>query len=151
MHGKNNETLIIVDADAIVAFTDVGDENHTKAKQIMYQLATMQSNFLFPTTAICEAVTVLRSKLNKPHDAEHIVQKFKSGEFPLHAVDSDILIQATTMFNPHSSKKNTLFDAVIAAIAKHVQTDAIFSFDGWYRKIGLRLTEDLLVKEKDAA
>jgi predicted nucleic acid-binding protein len=52
MHGKKNEPLIIVDADAVVSFIDVGDENHTRAKQIMQQLATMQSSFLFPTTAI---------------------------------------------------------------------------------------------------
>jgi hypothetical protein len=53
----------------------------------MQQLATLQSDFLFPVTAICEAITILKSKLNKLHDAERIVQKFHSGKFPLQAVE----------------------------------------------------------------
>jgi predicted nucleic acid-binding protein len=151
MHGKKNEPLIIVDADAIVSFTDVGDQNHTKAKQIMQQLATKPSAFLFPTTALCEAVTVLRSKLNKPDDAEGIVQKFQSGAFPLHAVDGELLLQAMKLFQPHGSKKNTLFDAVIAALATKLYAEAIFSCDEWYRKQGFTLAEDLLTAGKQAA
>jgi len=81
MHGKNNEPLIIVDADAIISFVYVGDENHIRAKAIMQQLATSQSSFLFPTTAICEAVTVLRGKLNRPDDASRIVQQVSKRRF----------------------------------------------------------------------
>ena len=64
------------------------------------------NTFIFPTTAICEAIT---------------------------------------------AKKNTLFDAVVAAIAKRLNADAIFSFDEWYRKIGLTLTDDLIQARKQAA
>ena len=151
MHGKPNEPLIIVDADALVSFTDLSDGNHKKAKQIMQQLATMQSYFLFPTTAVCEAVTVLRSKLNKPEDAKRIVEKLQSGDYPIQVVDQPILNEAAALFNPQASKKNTLFDAVIAAIAKRLSADAIFSFDEWYKKQGFTLAEDLLTEEKQAA
>src|SRR5712692_2749301 len=94
MHGKNNEPLVIVDADAIISFVYVEDENHIRAKAIMQHLATSQSSLLFPTTAICEAVTVLRGKLNRPEDASRIVQKFQSGDFPVQAVDHAILTEA---------------------------------------------------------
>jgi predicted nucleic acid-binding protein len=151
MLGKNNEPLIIVDADAIVSFVDTGDENHRRSKQIMQQLVTMQSYLLFPTTAICEAVTVLRSKLNKPTDAQRIVQKFQSGDFPIQAVDQAVLKEAATLFKPQGSKKNTLFDAVIAALAKQLKADAIFSFDQWYQKIGMTTTDELIKQSKQAA
>jgi predicted nucleic acid-binding protein len=151
MHGKNNEPLVIVDADAIISFVYVGDENHPRAKAIMQQLATYQSSLLFPTTAICEAVTVLRGRLNRPEDASRIVQQFQSGDFPIQAVDQQLLTDAAALFHPHSSKKNTLFDAVVAAIAKHHHADAIFSFDGWYRKIGLTLAGDLVEGRTKAA
>ena len=151
MHGKNSEPLVIVDADAIISFVYVGDENHTRAKAIMQQLATYQSSLLFPTTAICEAVTVLRGKLNRPEDASRIVQQFQSGEFPIQAVDQQILADAAALYNPQSSKKNTLFDAVVAALAKQLHADAIFSFDGWYRKIGLTLASDLVAERTKAA
>src|SRR5437764_4766915 len=128
-----------------------GMKNHPRAKAIMQQLATSQSSFLFPTTAICEAVTVLRGKLNRPEDASRIVQKFQSGDFPIQAVDHQILTDAAALFHPLASKKNTLFDAVVAALAKKLHADAVFSFDGWYRKIGLRLAGDLTEKIEKAA
>src|SRR5438270_14048558 len=94
MPGKANEPLIIVDADAIISFVYVDDKNHVRAKAIMQHLASLQSSLLFPTTAICEAVTVLRGRLNNPNDAHRIVQKFQSGDFPVQAVDHEVLKEA---------------------------------------------------------
>jgi predicted nucleic acid-binding protein len=151
MHGKNNEPLVIVDADAIISFVYIDDENHRKAKTIMQALVATDVSLLFPTTAICEAITVLRGKLNRPEDAKRILTKFQSGDFPVQAVDHAILTEAGTLFNPNGSKKNTLFDAVVAAIAKRVHADAIFSFDEWYRKIGLLLASDFIAQTEKAA
>lgn len=89
--------------------------------------------------------------MNKPDDAGSIIKKFQSGDLPVQAVDKHVLTEAAALFNPQSSKKNTLFDAVVAAIAKRLGADAIFSFDGWYRKIGLRLADDLITQGKEAA
>ena len=151
MHGENNEPLVIVDADAIIALSSVSDANHEKAKRILHTLSTSQAAALFPTTAICEAVTVLRGRLNKPDDASSIIKKVQNGDFPVQAVDQEILLSAATLFKPLASKKNTLFDAVIAAIAKRLNADAIFSFDGWYTKIGLTLASDLIEITEKAA
>lgn len=151
MHGENKEKLVIVDADALISFVYVDDQNHRKAKQIMQQLVTSNVYLLFPTAAICEAVTVLRGRLNRPEDAKRIVAKFQSGDFPVQAVDHAILTEAGALFNPVASKKNTLFDAVVAAIAKRLHAEAIFSFDEWYRKIGLSLADDLIHPKEKAA
>src|SRR5437764_14729974 len=99
MHGKNSGPVVIVDADAIISFVYVGDENHTRAKAIMQQLATLQSSLLFPTTAICEAVTVLRGKLHRPEDASRIVHKFQSADCPIQAVDQSILSDVAALDN----------------------------------------------------
>ena len=40
MPGKNKDHLVIVDADAIISFVSIDDENQHKAKQIMQQLVT---------------------------------------------------------------------------------------------------------------
>src|SRR6266516_244917 len=108
MHGKNNEPLVIVDADAIISFVYIDDENHHRAKQLMQQLVVNDVSLLFPTTAICEAITVLRGKLNRPEDAKRILAKFQSGDFPVQAVDHAILTEAGTLFNPNGSKKKSL-------------------------------------------
>src|SRR5437868_5517736 len=107
MPGKKNEPLIIVDADALISFVYVGDENHTQAKVIMEQLAARQSALLFPTTAICEAVTVLRGRLNRPEDAGRIVKQFQQGDFAVHPIGKDLLADAAELYKPQASKKNT--------------------------------------------
>ncbi len=89
--------------------------------------------------------------MNRPEDAILILNKFQSGDFLVQAVDHAILTEAGELFNPNGSKKNTLFDAVVAALAKRLDADAIFSFDEWYRKIGLTLTDDLIAVRKKAA
>jgi hypothetical protein len=43
--------------------------------------------------------------LNKPNEASIIVQKFQSGDFPLQAVDHEILREAANLFKPLASKK----------------------------------------------
>ena len=151
MPGKTNPTVVIADADAIISFVNVEDANHNKTKQIMQHLALLQVNLLFPSTAICEAVTVLRGKLNKPNDASKVIAQLHHGDFLIQAVDQEILSHALKLYNPLASKKNTLFDAVVAALAKRLEADAIFSFDEWYRKIGLTLASDLITQSKEAA
>src|SRR5579872_2258105 len=104
MHGKTDEPLIIVDADAIVALSSTSDANYEKAKQVLQMLVTRRAVTLFPTTSICEAVTVLRGRLNKPDDAARIIKHIQNGDFPLKAVDQEILVEATRLFQPHGSK-----------------------------------------------
>ena len=55
-------------------------------------------------------------------------------------VNEGIMQLAVGLFNPKSSKKNTFFDAIVAATAKSLNADTIFSFDGWYKKIGFNLS-----------
>ena len=90
-------------------------------------------------------------KNTSPVDAKRILTKFQSCDFPVRAVNHAILSEAGDLFNPNGSKRNTLFDAVVAAIAKRLDADAIFSFDEWYRKIGMTLTDDLIATRKTAA
>src|SRR5436305_13533365 len=148
MPGKTNPTVVIADADAIISFVNVEDANHNKTKQIMQRFALLQVNLLFPTTAICEAVTVLRGKLNKPNDASKVIAQLQHGDFLVQAVDQEILSDALTLYNPLASKKNTLFDAVIAALSTRLNADAIFSFDERHGIIGLTLASDLIEQSK---
>jgi predicted nucleic acid-binding protein len=146
----NTPNLIIADADAIVALASKSDANHEKAKHVLAYLSTMQSSLLFPLTAICEATTALQGKLSNPQAAQFVVERVQSGDFPIQTIDHGILVGAIRLFHPHGSKKNTLFDAIIATIAKQFHADAIFSFDSWYKKIGLHLVSDFIKEDKAA-
>src|SRR5436309_13659794 len=115
MPGKTNPTVVIADADAIISFVNVEDANHNKTKQIMQHLALLQVNLLFPTTAICEAFTVLRGKLNKPDDASKVMAQLQHGDLLVQAVDQEILADALELDTPLAAKENRFCDAVVAA------------------------------------
>lgn len=59
-------------------------------------------------------------------------------------VDQDIMNRACEIFDNAKSKQNTFFDAMVAATAEHLRADYIFSFDGWYPKLGLNLFTSFL-------
>jgi hypothetical protein len=58
-----------------------------KQSPFLETLPPMHAHALFPTTAICEAVTILRGRLNKPDEASGTIKKFQPADFLLQAVD----------------------------------------------------------------
>lgn len=58
-------------------------------------------------------------------------------------VNQQMLTTALKYFSPSASKKNTLFDCIVAAVVEEHQADAIFSFDKFYKKEGFKLASEL--------
>lgn len=136
-------TPIIVDADALIALVDVEDAHAAHAVAIVKQLQEIEVPLLYPTTTIAEAATALQRKLKKPTIVAQIVGAVKAHQFLIEPVDADLLDAAAALFNPYGSKKNTIFDAIVAALAQKHHAQAVFSFDGWYRKQGFKLIPEL--------
>lgn len=139
--------VIITDADAIIALVNEEDANHKKAIMISGILTEKNATILTPVTAIIEAITALKRAINRPDLAKVIIQRCASGDIPTIDVPANILPEAIIFFNPGGSKKDTMFDAVIAAIAKRYKAHAVFSFDLGYKKTGIPLVSELLVKK----
>lgn len=138
-----NNPIIIVDADAIVAQANPDDSNHKKACQISQKLIALNAQIIYPSSAILEAVAVLQGKLNSKATAYGTAVAFTEAEIKIADTSQDILKSAIKFFSPITSKKNTLFDCIVAAIAKENKADAIFSFDKFYKKNGFKLASDL--------
>ncbi|KKQ66988.1 MAG: hypothetical protein US86_C0002G0105 [Candidatus Daviesbacteria bacterium GW2011_GWA2_38_24] len=92
---------------------------------------------------IAETVTFLQGRLNQPDQAFEIVKLLNKGQLRIESVDGAILQEASLLMDLKSSKHNTLFDAIVAAIAKRHQADAIFSFDRFYKSKGFKLASEL--------
>ena len=140
----NNRTLIIVaDADAIVAQAIVSDSNHKFTLKLGQRLANDGAHILFPSTVIAEAVTTLQRKFSDPKLAAATLELFTEHDISIESVDQEVIQEAKKLFNPSLSKKNTLFDCIVATIAKKHNADAIFSLDKWYTKLGFTLVSKL--------
>lgn len=146
--GSKPTSVVIGDSDALIATLSEEDKNFLLAKAAVEKFVQDDIQVIFPITSVVEAVTTLTRKLGKPNLAAFIVEQIKEKTLSLEVVDTDLLNSALEIFDPRRSKKNTLFDAVVAATAKKYKTNVIFSFDEWYEKLGFQLAGDYLDARK---
>ena len=134
--------LAVGDADALVALADQKDANHDKARKVSEWLRARAYEVVFPNTAILEAIAALKRAKNLPEKAHLINRQYQAGAFLVKFVNAGIQLRASKRFEKTVSKKNTIFDAIVAETAVEIEADYIFSFDRWYSKEGFRLAED---------
>ena len=137
--------VVIGDADSLVALASKDDANHDKARKIAAKLLEENYQVMYPNTAILEAVTALKRKLNLADRAELIARQYIQGAFTVVWVDEEIQRKAMGLYVEEAvSKKNTIFDCIVAICTKHQSAEGVFSFDEWYKKLGLSLTSELV-------
>ena len=137
--------VCVADTDALIALNLENDVHHNKAKIISAHLLAKGVTIIFPITVFPETITFLKRAANQPKKAHDINKKLQAGAFTVEYIDGKILNLATKYFDQADSKKNTFFDALVAATAERLKADAIFSFDTWYKKLGFTLVEDFLI------
>ena len=135
--------VVIVDADAIVAQAYPNDSNHQKAVAISNKLNDLGAQVIYPASAVLEATTVLQGRLNSGATAYGTAVVFSDPNVQVAEVSQNTLAKAMNYFSPITSKKNTLFDCVVMAIADEYKANAIFSFDRFYEKKGFKSASDL--------
>jgi predicted nucleic acid-binding protein len=135
--------VLIGDTDGLIVLLQEDDSNHEKAVQIARWCVEQHAEVIFPLTAVVEVVTTVQRRLNNPPLAE-IKQQTIEDQLVIKEIERGILKHASTLFNPFGSKQNTLFDAVVAMVARKYGATVIFSFDEWYMQIGLTLAATLL-------
>ncbi len=135
---------IIVDSDGLIGLLNKDDTHNSMAMRILEKLTEQEAKLIYPVTVITESSTVLQVRLGKPEMANHITQLLLNGKLIIETVDEELLKQAVKLLKPGGSKHNTLFDAVVAEVAKKHNADAIFSFDRWYKQLGYKLASDLI-------
>lgn len=134
--------IVVGDADSLIALAYKDDAHHKKARQISDRLLAGGYKIIYPNTAILEAITTLKRALNLSEKAIFVNKQYQEGAFNVKYVDEDIQIIASRIFDQTNSKKNTIFDAIVAATAKELDADGIFSFDLWYPKLGFKLVDN---------
>lgn len=139
----NKQPVVIVDADAIIGQTDPKDSHHQKANEISQKLIDLDAQVLYPVTAVAEASAHMQRVLNSTASAYGTAQFMGGPEAEVVEVNKQTLVKALDYFSPTTSKKNTLFDCIVAAIAEKYEADAIFSFDKFYKSKGFKLASEL--------
>ncbi len=135
--------IVVGDADALIALFLEEDSHYLEASRISKYLREKGDDVIFPNTVIVEAITAFQRKFSFPQLAGILRGQYIRGLFDVEYIDESIMKLAAEIFNPKGSKQNTFFDALVAATAKKLNADTIFSFDSWYKKLGFKLAGDL--------
>ena len=138
---KSVNKIVIGDADALIALVLENDPNHQKSIAVSEVLKKQGNIVIFPITVFPEAITALKRAFNQPEKAHLINKKFLAGDYNVEYLTPEIMKRAAEIFDKANSKQNTLFDAIVASTAEKLEAEAIFSFDNWYPKLGLKLAE----------
>lgn len=133
--------IVIADTDALIALSLENDLHHNRAKIISANLLSKGIDVIFPVTVFPETITFLKRAVNQSQIAHKINSQLQKRAFTIEYIDEKTLQLATAYFEQADSKKNTFFDAIVAATAKKLAANAIFSFDNWYPKLGFNLAE----------
>lgn len=141
--GISKQLIVVGDTDGLIAILHKEDINHRQAVETITRLLTYNARTVFPLTTIVETITTLIRKLNKPDLAAQVVERITNGALTIENTDTDMLNEALKVFDPKGSKKRTIFDAMVAATARKLNTKIIFSTDEWYSKLGFTLAMNL--------
>ena len=136
--------IIVVDTDVMIALFSPHDVLAPDASALLTSIGAAQATLVYPSTTIAETVTTFQRKLNDKAAAAQIVQGVRAKDFIIEMVDQSVIDAASALFDPQGSKQNTFFDAIVAAVAQKLNATAVFSFDGWYEKVGLRLVASVV-------
>lgn len=138
------DKVVVVDSDAIYALYNPNDPLNTKATQAFQKLIAQGFQLIYPTSVIFEIISLFQRVLPTPEVTTRLIDMIKNEQLLIHVVDHKLLQGSAEIFKPGGSKKNTLVDCSVAAVARKIKAGGVFSYDEFYIKQGLKLAEDIV-------
>lgn len=140
-----NETIsdILVDADALVALVKTNDLNHQKALNISKSLQRYGCTWYISPFTIGEVVTVISHKIDQI-TARGILKELRKQNLNQLDLKDEYSHLADDWFEKQNKKGTSYFDCYNMALMERYknQIDAIFSFDGVYKRNGFKPVQD---------
>lgn len=135
---------VVVDSDAIFALYNPKDSLNSRATTTFSQLIDRDFELIYPTSVLFEVVSLFQRVLPVPQVTAKFIEFIKEEKLEVYEIDKELLKDSATLFNPYGSKKNTLIDCSVVAVARKIKALGIFAYDEFYTKQGFKLAEDLI-------
>lgn len=134
---------VVVDSGSIFAIYNPNDPLNKQATYTFRKLIAHGYQLIYPTSVLFEVVSLFQRVLPTQKVTAKLVEMIKNDQILIHVIDDDTLKESAALFDPAGSKKNTLIDCSVVAIAKKIKADGVFAYDSFYTKQGLELAENL--------
>lgn len=129
---------VFVDADALVAISDINDSNHKRATNLAEVLREENLGLFISSFAFGEALTVVSQNVNLKK-AVDLGRSIRRGMCSIIEVGSRQIGKAFVRFSKQTSKNSRFTDMVNMVLMDELKIDTIFSFDGHYPNSGFKL------------
>lgn len=136
---------VLVDADALVALVKSDEQNHKRALTISRTLQKKSCTWYISPFTIGEVVTVISHKVNQA-TAKKVLKELRKQNLNLLTLKDKYIHLADDWFNKQSKKGTSYFDCYNMALLERYknQFNAIFSFDGVYKRNGFKIAEEII-------
>ena len=139
--------IVVVDSDSIFAIYNPNDPLNTRATQTFQQLIAQGFQLIYPTSVLFEVISLFQRVLPTPTVTTKLIDMIKNDALLIQTIDSELLRKSAAIFKPAGSKKNTLIDCSVVAVAKKIKAAGVLAYDEFYTKQGLKLAEDLIKRQ----
>jgi len=136
---------ILVDADAFIAMNIETDELRKKTIQCIDWLEKKDPDFYVTWDVIDEVSTKLRYAANK-ETAFQFLDEVYSGRYEVILPVEDFVFRSLKIFKEIVPKHTSLTYCMNIAVYRKLEMDVIFSFDKGYKKAGLTLLQEVVLK-----
>ena len=134
---------VLIDADALVALAKVDDTNHKLALDLHRKLEQIKAIFYISPFTIPEVSTVLSYKVSHQAALEFL-RAARNSEFVELEFTMPVRNLSDKWFSKQTKKGVAYFDCVNMALFEYYRLDAIFSFDGIYKKNVFKIVNEII-------
>jgi len=133
---SNSSQMVLVDSDAFIAWLVEDDLLHKEAVGVLKTLQETKQVTVTTNLVVAETATVLSNRVGQ--DQARAFLDFVE-KLPIIHITEALQAEALKLFRQQATKGTSVVDCCNVAVVKSFHIASIFSFDGFYRKQGLKI------------
>lgn len=135
---------VLIDADAFIGMQVTNDALYSDVDKLLTKLEQEDDVVIFVTWDVIDEVsTKLRYAASK-QTAFTFLDQVYSGLYQVIVPNESLTEDAVDMFKVISQKHTSMTDCMNMVVYQQFNIDAIFSFDKGYKKVGMKLLEEMV-------
>ncbi len=131
---------VLVDSDALFAIYFARDALHDKASFKLRELVGNKDELVVTNLVLQEIVTIISSRLGQSQALEFLIDTEKT-DLRVIFVDEPMTEEIWNLFRRQTKKGTSFVDCANVMVCKSLKLDKIFSFDKFYKRVGLEMVQ----------
>jgi predicted nucleic acid-binding protein len=133
---SSSNKRVLVDSDAFIGWLNNEDLLHEDAVKVLKNIERAKLTTLTTSLVVAETATTLSNRLGQAQ-ARAFLEFVEN--LPVVHISEEIQNEALQLFREQATKGTSVVDCANVVVMKRLQIPVIFSFDGFYKKQGLKM------------